>query len=140
MLSPMADEILKVQSRYPNEIIKLKIKRNNKVILMLELENKISKLEMILKHRLVINHVKCIEDLKKINTLEVLQFSNYSPARSCEVAHLASVINNEYVMVEDINPSIVESRDKIIAMMDEIKKIDSSISIMSYASKGIFII
>lgn len=107
-----------------NEMVKQKMKRNLCIVNLLEIENKIIKLEMILKYRLVTHNSQYIDKLKKINSIEIFQLSEYKLSREYEINLLIDELNESSLDTSDI-------QDDLDKLKKQCKEIIANIYILS---------
>jgi uncharacterized protein YlxW (UPF0749 family) len=110
-----------------NDMIKLKIKRNFNILEMLELESKISKLEMLIRYRLLKSNAAYIKEIKKITAVEVRQLNEYSLSREAEILKLTCSLNNIDFNIAELQSEIRDLKNQCIAVIDKINKLDESI-------------
>lgn len=110
-----------------NDMIKLKIKRNFNILEMLELESKISKLEMLIRYRLLKSNAIYIEEIKKITAVEVKQLNEYSLCREAEILKLTYNLNNIDFNIAELQSEIRDLKNQCVAIMDKIDKLDANI-------------
>ena len=115
-------------------MIKQKIKRNFNVLEIIELENKITKLEMIIKYRLLKYNDAFVKEIKKINQIEVQQLYQYSLEREAEIINLTNNINSLELNIKDIQNEINEMKNQCLFIIDKINKLDEEIPLSGFIS------
>lgn len=104
-----------------HNLTKLKINRNKNLITMLEIENKIIKLEMVIKYRLLVHNMKYIEELNKINDIERKQLYEFDIQRHINIKELTHGINNMNISVDDVKKDIMSLKPVFLKTVDSIK-------------------
>lgn len=101
-------------------LIRIKLKRNDELITLLDIENKMSKLEMLVVYRRLKHNTAYIDLLNKINDIERQQLYTYDLERESEIKTITDTINN-------MDPNIIELRSDIMSLkpqfMEAIKNI-----------------
>ena len=110
-----------------NSMVKIKIERNDTIKTVLELENKIAKLEMVIKYRLLKHNSIYIEILDKINDIEKNQLYEYSLYREDQVTKLTNDINQMNYGIADIKKEINELKTNYNKMINRVLELDKSI-------------
>lgn len=104
-----------------HDISKIKIKRNKDLLTLLEIENKIVKLEMVAKYRLIAHNMKYIEEINKIIDIERKQLYEYDIGRNNEIKSITNTINNMDVNIDDITRDIKALKPIFIKTIDNIQ-------------------
>ena len=99
---------------------KLKIKRNNTVIHFLEMENKITKVEMVVKYRLLKYNTDYIAELKKINELELLQMNNYDFGREYDINLIVNNLNKSDLKISDLESDLLVLKKECIRILNDL--------------------
>ena len=99
---------------------KLKIKRNNTVIHFLEMENKITKVEMVVKYRLLKYNTDYIAELKKINELELLQMNNYDFGREYDINLIVNNLNKSDLKISDLETDLLVLKKECIRILNDL--------------------
>lgn len=99
---------------------KLKIKRNNTVIHFLEMENKITKVEMVVKYRLLKYNTDYIAELKKINELELLQMNNYDFGREYDINLIVNNLNKSDLKISDLESDLLVLKKECIQILNDL--------------------
>jgi hypothetical protein len=89
-------------------LCKTKIKRNEEMISLLELDNKICKLELVLCYRKMTNNVKRIEKINDINDIERKQMYNYTFERNKTIEDMTTYLNQMDNNIADLKIEMVE--------------------------------
>jgi hypothetical protein len=108
-------------------VTKIKIKRNQNLISLLEIENKIIKLIMIIKYRLLTNNTKRIEMINEINDIERQQLYTYDIQRHNIVTELTNNVNNTNVFLDDIKEDILKLKPDALKAIDQIHTLNKAI-------------
>lgn len=85
-----------------------KLKRNNGLIILLELETKIAKLEMRMMFRRITHNTKFIEILNQLNVLERKQMIKYDVIREYDIKILTASLNDMEIKTDDIKKEVAE--------------------------------
>lgn len=113
-------------------MVKLKIQRNRKIINLLEIENKIIKLEMVSRHRLLNHNNAHIQQVNKIINVETEQLLEYKLHREEYVTDLTNEINDTTLDVETLQSEINELKNQFKIITTEIKQINETIPVLTY--------
>jgi hypothetical protein len=123
--TPIDSINLNIASTYT--LCKTKIKRNDEIISLLELDNKICKLELVLCYRKIKNNVNRIKKINEINEIERKQIYDYTFERNKVIEDMTAFLNQ---MDNNITDLKIE-RDELIKQMyiigDHIKLINNSL-------------
>jgi hypothetical protein len=108
------------------ELIDFKIQRNNLFLELIEIENKIIKLDMIIKYRALNYNSERVKMIQTINDIEKNQLKEYSLERESEVNKLIEDISKP-CEVESIKKEINELRIEYSKQLLKIEEINSKI-------------
>ena len=113
-------------------ITRIKLERNENLIKLMNLESKISKLEMIIQYRRVTHNAKYVEILNKINDIERKQMYDYSIAREHEVRELTRQANDMTAEIDDIKNDILPLKNQFMETIMNIRTLNDSIPDNAY--------
>ncbi len=109
--------------------IEQKILRNNLLIQIFELEQKIAKAEMVIRLRILKHNENNIKTLSSINSLEKEQQMEFSIDREYKIRELIYEINTKRVDIEELNKEVDENNKKIQDLFKQINSINLNIPI-----------
>lgn len=104
----------------PYELVKLRMMRNAEIAKLLEIENKVLRLELIATYRKIQTNIKTAKILKEMNDIEKLQSIHYDTNRDHDIKMLTTTLNN-------IIPNIKEIKDEIINLQPEFEEVTRNI-------------
>lgn len=108
-------------------LIQIKQERNNCLIELLKIEEKMLQQNMY-KNQLIINfNKKRIEEIHKINKIEDLQKKKYSLIRENEITMLTEQINLDYLDLSHMYKKTMEYKKKYIETLQKINLLNSKI-------------
>lgn len=108
------------------ELINLKLQRNKLFTELIEIENKIIKLDMIIKYRALKFNVDRIKMIQQINEIENRQLKEYSLDREAEVNKLIESISKP-CDIESIKKEINDLRAEYASHLLKIEEINIKI-------------
>jgi len=95
---------------------------------ILTLEIKIAKLEMVIKHRLVSHNTEMLTLLKKATDLEFKQLYESSDLRAKEVCRLINKFEVSFVDIKDIKLELAQYKKEYMSTFDKINKNKNELS------------
>lgn len=110
-----------------DKITLLKIERNNIMQDILIIQEKIVKLEMVIKYRMLKKCTEKQELLKKINGIEHMQLYNYDFSREHQIIEMTNQINIIDINTNDIKKDMADLIDQYHKSVEKIKIIQSNI-------------
>ena len=105
-------------------LCKTKIKRNEEMVSLLELDNKICKLELVLSYRKINNNIERIKKIKEINDLERKQMYDYTFERN-------KTIENMTIFLNQMDNNIAELKDERLDYIKQMYEIGDRVKIIN---------
>lgn len=114
------------------ELTKLKIKRNLHIVELLELENKIVKVEMVQKYRLLQYNIKYIAKLKKVIGLEAQQLAQFKIGREYDIKLLVDELNQDTLQIQDLDTDLTTLKNNCITVIQKINGMNDEVPLFAY--------
>lgn len=115
-----------------SEITKLKIKRNLCIVELLEVENKVVKVEMVQKYRLLKYNTEYIVNLKKVIAFEVQQLADYKVSREYDIKWIVDGLNNNDLQLDDLQKDLRKLKDECKCIMEKLNNINDIVPLFGY--------
>jgi len=109
------------------ELVDIKIQRNNTLIEILELEACILKKVILINYRWVEHNKEKIELIKEINKIEEQQKKIYCPIRQEEVLGLTNKVNFVNIDVKGLNEQVTELKKKCKILLNKLHELNMKI-------------
>lgn len=110
-----------------NTMVKLKLRRNEQIINLLNIETKIAKLEMLMRYRLVTHNTTYVTRLQEINDIERQQLNIYDLSREHNIKVLTTNLNNFDIELDTLKKDILDLKYKFIDILALVNDINSTI-------------
>jgi hypothetical protein len=110
-----------------HDMIAMKLFRNKNIIRTLELGNKVIKLEMIARYRVVQQNTERIAKAQAINAIEEKQLHKYDLIRESEVLILTEEYNNIELDISDMYKELLILKEQILECQTNINNMNSKI-------------
>lgn len=108
-------------------LCKTKIKRNDEMISLMELDNKICKLELVLCYRKINNNIARVKKIKEINDLERKQMYDYTFERNKTIEDMTTYLNQMDNNIEDLKTERLEYIKQMYDVSDRVKVLNDSL-------------
>lgn len=108
-------------------LCKTKIKRNEEMINLIELDNKICKLELVLCYRKINNNIERIKKINEINNIERKQMYNYTYERNQTIDDMTHYLNNMDNNIIDLKSERNEIINQMYNISESIKTLNESL-------------
>lgn len=108
-------------------LCKTKIKRNEEMISLMELDNKICKLELVICYRKLKNNVERIKKINEINGLERKQMYEYTFERNATIGDMTEYLNQMDNNIADLKLERTEILKQMHDVSDRVKALNESL-------------
>lgn len=125
---------INLENAHPHVLVRLRLKRNEEIKKLLDVENKIIKLEMLIVYRRLAHNTEYKSKVDEMNKLDLAQLTDYRLSREHEIKSLASIINGSEANVQDLKDDIEKLRPELLQAIENIKLINAKMPHLIVAS------
>jgi hypothetical protein len=108
-------------------LCKTKIKRNEEMAALMELDNKICKLELVISYRKINNNIRRIKKINEVNDLERKQMYDYTFERNNVIDNMTSDINKMDNNIIELKAERIDYIQQMYDIADRVKLLNESL-------------
>ena len=119
------NSVINIASTYT--LCKTKIKRNEEMLALMELDNKMCKLELVLCYRKINNNIARIKKINEINDLERKQMYDYTFERNEIIGSMTDYLNQMDNNIIDLKQERTQILKQMYDVSNRVKKLNESL-------------